>query len=145
MTASPKSLDRATRMSDSDYPGTLRLAGEGWRVVVSPDGRRYRLQPLVRVPHGEVWVSPPSLVGATLSALLEKCAGVVEGLAEFCEGLPDDPALACPELVGQRQALLADLAAERSKASDRLKDRRADFFRKSAEKRAVGRGSGLRP
>ena len=113
MTSPAKPLDRATRMSDPDYPGILRRGGN-WRVVVSPDGRRYRLQALVCVPAGEVWASPPALVGSSLSALLEKCAGVVEGLAEVCDGLPDDPALALPELVLQRQSLVSDLAAERA-------------------------------
>ena len=45
MTAPLRPYDRATRMGDSDYPGALRPVGEGWRVAVSPDGRRYRLQP----------------------------------------------------------------------------------------------------
>ena len=145
MTAPPRPLDRSTRMSDSDYPGTLRLLGDGCRVVVCPDGRRYWLQPLVRGADGEAWASPPSLSASSLPALLQKCAALVEGLPEVCEGLPDDPALALPELVLQRKALLADVASDRAFASARLKDRRADFFRQSAENRAVGRGSRLRP
>lgn len=138
MTAPPRPWDRSTRMSDADYPGTLRLLGDGWRVVVCPDGRRYRLQPLVRGADGEAWASPPSLSASSLPALLQKCAALVEGL-------PDDPALALPELVCQRQALLGAVASDRANSASRLKDRRADFFRQSAENRAVGRGSRLRP
>ncbi|MEY4890079.1 MAG: hypothetical protein RIQ75_1209, partial [Pseudomonadota bacterium] len=75
MTAPPRPYDRAVRMGDSDYPGALRPVGEGWRVSVSPDGRRYRLQPLLSGPDGDVWGSPPSLVGLTLAALVSRGAG----------------------------------------------------------------------
>ncbi len=107
MTARLRPLDRSTRMSDADYPGTLRLVGDAWRVVVSPDGRRYRLQPLVRGADGDAWASPPSLVGSSLSDLLRRSAASVEGLPEVCSGLPDDPALALPELVAAHQVLAA--------------------------------------
>jgi hypothetical protein len=108
VTARLRPLDRSTRMADADYPGTVRLVGDAWRVVVSPDGRRYRLQPLVRGADGDAWASPPSLVGSSLADLLRRSAGLVEGLPDVCAGLPDDPALALPELVAAYQVLAAD-------------------------------------
>ena len=141
MTAPPRPYDRATRMGDSDYPGALRPVGEGWRVSVSPDGRRYRLQPLLSGPDGDVWGSPPFLVGLTLAALVSRGAGVVAGLAQACEGLPDDPALACPELAAQRQLLVAGVAVDREKADAAKNERRRAFFRDQSEKRlALSRG-----
>lgn len=137
MSPSVKPLDRATRMGDCDYPGALRSLGEGWRVAVSPDGRRYRLQPLISGPDGDCWGTPPSLVGLTLAALVSRGAGVVSGLAQACEGLPDDPALACPELTAQRQLLLAGLAADREKADAAKNERWRAFLRDQNEKRAA--------
>ena len=137
MTAPPRPYDRATRMGDSDYPGALRPVGEGWRVSVSPDGRRYRLQPLLSGPDGDVWGTSPAWVGMTLAALLARCSVVVPGLAQACEGLPDDPSLACPDLTAQRQVLLAGFAAERVKAAAAKNERRRAFFRDQNEKRAA--------
>lgn len=137
MSPSVKPLDRATRMGECDYPGALRPVGEGWRVAVSPDGRRYRLQPLISGPDGDVWGSPPALVGLTLAALVARGAAVVSGLAQACEGLPDDPALACPELTAQRQVLLAGVAADREKADAAKNERRRAFLRDLNEKRAA--------
>ena len=137
MTAPPRPYDRATRMGDSDYPGALRPVGEGWRVSVSPDGRRYRLQPLLIGPDGDVWGTSPAWVGMTLAALLARCSAVVPGLAQACEGLPDDPSLACPDLTAQRQVLLAGFAAERVKAAAAKNERRRAFFRDQNEKRAA--------
>ncbi len=137
MTVPPRPYDRASRMGDSDYPGALRPVGDGWRVSVSPDGRRYRLQPLLSGSDGDFWGSPPALVGLTLAALVSRGAGVVAGLAQACEGLPDDPALACLDLTAQRQVLLAVVAAEREKAAAANNERRRAFFRDQNEKRAA--------
>jgi hypothetical protein len=84
------------------------------------------------------------LVGLTLAALVSRGAGVVAGLAQACEGLPDDPAFACPDLTAQRHALLAVFAAEREKAAAAKNERRRAFFRDQNEKRAaLSRGRAL--
>lgn len=137
MSPSVKPYDRATRMGDGDYPGALRLVAEGWRVSVAPDGRRYRLQPLISGPDGDVWATPSGLVGLTLAALVARGAGVVAGLAQACEGLPDDPALAFPDLAAQRQALVAVVAVDREKADAANNERRRSFFLQQNEKRAA--------
>jgi hypothetical protein len=130
-------LDRSTRMGDTDYPGALRPVAEGWRVSVSPDGRRYRLQSLLSGPDGPVWASPPALVGLTLAALVARGAGLVEGLAQACEGLPDDPALAAPELTLQRQAMIAGVVSDRVTTDALNNERRRSFLRQQNEKRAA--------
>lgn len=114
MIAPPKPLGRSTRMSDLDYPGALRQVGASWRVSVSPDGRRYRLQPSITHSDGSRgWDCPPGLVASSLAVLLAKFGGLVDGLATAVEGLPDSPAASAPELVLQRQRLLAEIAADR--------------------------------
>lgn len=105
-------LPLSVRMSDADYPGVIRSFGNGWRLVVSTDGRRYRLQPFAA--EQGIWFCPPRLVAASLAELCAKGASEVEGLAQACEGLPDDPALAVPGLADRRAAQLAALAANRS-------------------------------
>lgn len=129
-------LPLSCRMSDSDYPGVLRCFGGAWRLVVSPDGRRYRLQPLVG--DGVAWASPPRLVASSLSALCAKGAALVDGLAEACEGLPDDPALALPDLVAAHAVQSGLVAGGVARKAEALRARRAAFFSAEAAKRASG-------
>jgi len=139
-----KPLARSVRMSDPDYPGVVRYVGSGWRLVVSLDGRRYRLQPRAVVGSGEVWPSPPALVAFSLSELVGKCAASVEGLAQACEGLPDDPAQANPELAVRYSALRSEVATNRARASLVQREARASFFREQSAKRAFQRSAGGR-
>lgn len=147
MTHQAKLLSRASRMSDADYPGSLCRVGAAWRVVVSPCGGRYRLQALAVAGDNEAWASPPAFVASSLSGLLEKCRGVVDGLAQACAGLPDDPGLSLPELVAQRLDVLDGVAADRGKGVLARRVLRDAFFRKSSQDRAAvraaksGRGS----
>lgn len=122
-------------MSDGDYPGVLRCFGSELRLVVSPDGRRYRLQPLAgdRVS----WASPGALGAARLLTLLAKFAAQVDGLALACEGLPDDPTQALPDLVAARAALVAEIANERARAAKLALVRRARLAADKAANRAV--------
>lgn len=131
-----KPLARSVRMSDADFPGVLRSLGNGWRLVVSPDGRRYRLQVMAQAGPQEAWASPPALVASSLSVLCARGAAVVEGLAEACAGLPDDPSQALPELVARREALLSAVASDRESALSLRRSRSKAFFEgKQAEKR----------
>ena len=93
----------STRMSDDDYSGVLRLLSNDRRLVVNPAGTRYALQKLVRADGCSFW---PGTSYARLSTLIAKQADKVEGLADACEGLPDDPALAAPDLQAARQSVL---------------------------------------
>lgn len=129
-------LARSVRMSNPDYPGALRSFPNGWRLVVSPDGRRYRLQVLAQAEPQETWASPPALVALSLSVLCARGAAVVEGLAEACAGLPEDPSHALPDLVARREALLAGVASDREIALSLRRSRSEAFFEaKEAEKR----------
>lgn len=134
-----KPLARSVRMSDPDYPGVVRRVGSGWRLVVSLDGRRYRLQPLAVVGNGEVWPSPPALVASSLSELVSKCAASVEGLAQACEGLPDDPAQANPELAVRYSALLSEGSTDWARALSARRQAQAPFVHERAAKRASER------
>lgn len=125
---------RSVRMSDGDYPGVLRCFGSELRLVVSPDGGRYRLQPLAG--DGVSWASPGAWAAARLSTLLAKCGSLVEGLAVACEGLPDNPALALPDLVAARVALVAEIASDQACAEVLCLARNAAFFAAKAEMRA---------
>lgn len=127
-------LGRSVRMSDGDYPGVLRCFGDEMRLAVTPDGRRYYLQPLAG--DGVSWASPGALGASRLSMLLAKCAALVEGLAVACEGLPENPALALPDLVAARVALVAEIASERTAADVLRHARNAAFFAAKAETRA---------
>lgn len=135
MSGAVKALDRSVRMGDGNYPGVLRCFGDAWRLAVSPDGRRYRLQPLAG--DGVSWASPPHLVASSLSALCAKCGALVDGMAEACKGLPDNPSLALPDLTAARAALVADIASERAQAAVAGRARTAAFFAAQAEKRAA--------
>lgn len=135
MSDTGEALARSVRMSDSDYPGVLRCFGDAWRLSVSPDGRRYRLQPLAGGSMG--WASPPNLVASSLSALCAKGAALVDGLAEACEGLPEDPALALSDLVAARAALMAEISGDRARAGVARRVRAAAFFAGKAETRAA--------
>lgn len=135
MSGAVVALGRSVRMSDSDYPGVLRCFGGALRLVVSPDGRRYRLQPLA--DDGVSWGSPGAWGAARLSTLLRNCAAVVEGLALACEGLPDLPLYAVPDLVASRAALLAEITADRARAAVAAHARRAAFFAGKVETRAA--------
>jgi len=90
-------------MSDDDYPGVLRLLSNDRRLVVNPAGTRYALQKLVQADGCSFWSGTSY---ARLSTLIAKQADKVEGLADACEGLPDDPALAAPDLQAARQSVL---------------------------------------
>lgn len=127
-------LGRSVRMSDGDYPGVLRCFSDEMRLVVSPDGRRYRLQPLAG--DGVSWASPAAMGAARLSTLVAKFAAVVDGLALACEGLPDDPTQALPDLVAARAALVAEIASDRAAADVLRRARDAAFFAAKAETRA---------
>lgn len=127
-----KPLARSVRMSDPDYPGVVRRVGSGWRLVVSLDGRRDRLQPLAVVGNGEVWPSPPALVASSLSELVSKCAASVEGL-------PDDPAQANLELAVRYSAFLSEVSTDRARALSARRQAQAPFVHERAAKRASER------
>lgn len=80
---------------DADWPGVIaRLPGD-WRLIRDRDGKRYHVQRRADAPEGEVWVAPAKHKAKTRAALLSMCPHI-EGLAEACEGLPEDPAEALP-------------------------------------------------
>lgn len=111
-------LSAYVRMSDADYPGVMRRLSSDWRLSVSMDGRRYRLQRVAADVAGRPWVSPPHLSASSLSKLLRKGAALVDGLAQACEGLPDDPAQACPSLTASHNALLLAFQARDMRRAD---------------------------
>ena len=94
----PAPLNPYARMSDDDWPGKLLDLGPDTRLVVNAPGTRYALQK--RLPAdsegGFAWGGTSY---AKLTSLLAKQAGLIDGLAQACADLPDDPALARPELV----------------------------------------------
>lgn len=100
-------LSSAARMSQADWPGVVAVTASGWRVAVNAKGSRYALQSSFLGPDGvEVWAGRSYASRAKLLA-----AGVgVDGLAEACEGLPEDPAQAVPALQAARAALLDQFA-----------------------------------
>ena len=93
----------SSRMSDDDYAGVLVHLGGGVRLVVNPAGTRYALQ-WSRVEDGlTIWAG---ISYASLGALFAKQAHKFDRLADACEGLPDNPALAAPDLQAARQSVL---------------------------------------
>ena len=93
----------SSRMSDDDYAGVLVHLGGGVRLSVNPAGNRYALQRSALVEGVTVWAGTSY---ARLSTLISKQGGTVDGLAVACDGLPDDPALAAPDLQAARQSVL---------------------------------------
>ena len=104
-------LPLSARMSDADWPGVVRQLGFGWRLAVSSDGRRYVVQTLAQTDQGPLWLSAGGRQPATLGKLVAKFAGTVEGLAEACEALPDDPAEGHPVFAARLKAQQDHLAA----------------------------------
>jgi len=102
--------DPIWRHAAPGYLGVVREWGVH-RLHVSQDGAYYRLQrgyPGAQVGIPE-WQPVRWSSSDTLSRLLEKLAHRVEGLAEACEGLPEDPAQASPALMAARAAELDQL------------------------------------
>lgn len=97
-----------SRMSDDDYAGALLSLGQGVRLVVNPAGTRYALQRSGVLDGQMVWAGASY---ATLSKLVLNQAAGCEGLAVACEGLPDAPCDALPELQQMRQDVLDGFAA----------------------------------
>lgn len=135
MSSPVRARERVELMSDSDYPGVLRQVSDGWRLVVSPDGRRYRLQALVQVAYRDEWASLVHLQGMTLAVLLQRAGDEVEGLASACEGLPENPALAAPEFVAKRKAQVARVYPGRAAAAAARDQRRAARAADAASRR----------
>ena len=104
-------LPLSARMSDADWPGVVCQLGPTGRLSVSSDGRRYVVQTLAQTDQGPLWLSAGGRQPATLRKLLAKFGGQVEGLAEACEGLPDDPAEGQPVFAARLQAQAEHLAA----------------------------------
>ena len=96
------------RMSDHDYVGVLFVLGDDRRLAVNPAGTRYALQTLAQADGGSRWVG---VSFASLSNLLGKWGDKVVGLVDACGELPDDPALAAPDLRAARQSVLDAFAA----------------------------------
>ena len=109
-----KPLALSVRMSDSDYPGVVRVLSSDWRLSVSLDGSRYRLQTRVNRLSVDVWVCPPRLVAGSLSQLCDLASGLVASFDGALVGCPDDPFQALPELVRARSVQLALIASRRS-------------------------------
>jgi hypothetical protein len=111
MTDAGSPLPASARMGDHDWPGVVCDLGSGWRLSVSSDGRRYVVQKLGQTDAGPRWFSAGGRQPATLGKLVAKFAGTVEGLAEACEALPDDPAAFAPQFVASVHAKDAAFAA----------------------------------
>ena len=105
------SLPLSARMGDADWPGVVCQLGSGWRLAVSSDGRRYVVQTLGQTDNGPMWFSAGGRQPATLPKLLAKFGPIVEGLAEACEGLPENPADALPIFAARLRAQQDHLAA----------------------------------
>lgn len=106
-----KPLDRDARMADANWPGVVAvLPGGGWRLAVNATGTRYALQTRIVTEGGEAWAGRSY---ARLSAVRAAGAERVRGLAEACEGLPEDPREAKPEVIAARAALGVALADAR--------------------------------
>lgn len=111
MTDAGSPLPASARMGDHDWPGVVCDLGSGWRLSVSSDGRRYVVQTLVQTDAGPRWFSAGGRQPATLGKLVAKFAGTVEGLAEACEALPDDPVEGHPVFAARLKAQRDHLAA----------------------------------
>lgn len=108
MTKDIGAYNSLSRMSDDDYSGALLLVGQGVRLVVNPAGTRYALQRSGVLDGQTVWAGTSY---ATLSKLVLNQAAECEGLAVACEGLPDAPADALPDLQKMRQDVLDGFTA----------------------------------
>lgn len=97
-----------SRMSDDDYSGVVRRIGSTVRVVVNPAGTRYAFHRRFEEEGEVVWIGSSY---AKLSTLLAKQAASCDGLALACEGLPDSPAAALPDLRKQHADIVAAFAA----------------------------------
>ena len=104
-------LPLSARMGDHDWPGVVCDLGPGCRLSVSSDGRRYVVQMLGETDAGPRWFSAGGRQPATLGKLVAKFAGTVDGLAEACEALPDDPAEGHPVFAARLKAQQDHLAA----------------------------------
>lgn len=95
-------------MTDDDYSGVVRRIGSTVRIVVNPAGTRYAFQSRFEDEGETVWIGQSY---AKLSTLVAKQAANCDGLALACEGLPDSPAAARPDLQEQRADILDAFAA----------------------------------
>lgn len=111
MTDAIAPLPASARMSDPDWPGVVCDLGPGWRLSVSSDGRRYVVQMLGETDAGPRWFSAGGRQPATLGKLVAKFGLMVEGLAEACDGLPENPADALPVFAARLKAQQDHLAA----------------------------------
>lgn len=104
-------LPLSARMGDHDWPGVVCDLGSGYRLSVSSDGRRYVVQMLGETDAGPRWFSAGGRQPATLGKLVAKFAGTVDGLAEACEALPDDPGEGHPVFAARLKAQQDHFAA----------------------------------
>jgi hypothetical protein len=104
-------LSVSVRMSDADYPGVVAHLGPLWRLSVDMACKRYTLQTCVQTDEGARWVTAGGRSPSTLPKLLAKFGAVVDGLADACNGLPQDPAQALPEFAASRRALVQAFTA----------------------------------
>ena len=102
-------------MTDDDYSGVVRRIGSTVRVAVNPAGTRYAFQSRFEDKGETVWIGQSY---AKLSTLVAKQAASCDGLALACEGLPDSPAAARPDLQEQRADILDAFAANDWRRSD---------------------------
>ena len=117
-------LSAAARVTDPDYPGLVARLGDAWRVVVSTDCCRYRLQRRVATVEGERWVSPPGRPPSRFASVVQAWGDAVPGLVTVAASLPVDPREAAPYFALARASLVERFAVERAARAVEARKRR---------------------
>lgn len=122
--------------SDDAYPGVVRKLAPNLRLIVSLDGRRYRLQPRLVVDGKPTWVGLPNLVGNSLAALQARAGELLADHRQSLEGVPDDPAAARPDLTELAEKIrLANVPVYEALRSSKAAEQR----KRAADKRKIAR------
>lgn len=97
-------LPASMRVADDNYAGVVSMLGPDWRLGVTSKGDAYALHRRVPTDEGPRWVPAGGRSPTTLQRIVAKYGDKVEGLADLCAGLPDDPARAVLGFAAASQA-----------------------------------------